>query len=179
MAPSDSSAADPADTPAEGLPIPGLTVRPASPADEEALFAVFVSSREREMGPMMLPPEMKERMLRLQYDGQLGTYAHTYPDARIWVLEMEGRMAGRLVLEYRRDEIWVVDIAILPGHRNGGIGGGMLRRLMAQSEASGRILRGSVTPYNPARELYRRLGVRELGPETEPLIPLEWRPPGL
>lgn len=177
MPPSQKPA--PADTPAEGLAIPGLALRPAGPGDDEALFAVFVSSREREMDPMVLPPEMKERMLRLQYEGQLGSYGHAYPGARIWVLEVEGRVAGRLVLEYRRDEIWVVDIAILPGRRNAGLGGGLLRHLMEQARASGRVLRGSVTPYNPARALYRRLGVRELGPETEPLIPLEWRPPGL
>lgn len=167
------------DTPTEGAPIPGLRIRLAEPADEETLFAVFASSREREMEPMMLPPEMKEHMLRLQYDGQLGSYGHTFPDSRIWVLEMEGMTAGRLVLEYRRDEIWVVDIAILPDHRNAGLGGAILRRLMDQATASGRILRGSVSPYNPARALYRRMGVRELGQGHEPMIPLEWRPPGL
>ena len=63
-----------------------------------------------------------------------------------------------------------------------GVGGGktvIKDVIFAEAIRCGKIARASVTPYNPARRLYARLGVSEVPLENSPMIGLEWLPPAL
>lgn len=155
----------------------GFTLRPARPEDDEFLFALFVTSRERELAALPLPPAQAESFARMQYESQLAGFRHVHPAARVLVVETAGEPAGRLVLEDRPGELWVVDLALMPGQRNAGLGAALLQHCMKRAIAERLVMRGSVTPYNPARRLYARLGIVELPSEGGATIPLEWRPP--
>lgn len=154
-----------------------FTLRPARPEDEDFLFSLFVTSRERELAALPLPPEQAEPFARMQYRSQLAGFHHVHPDAVVLVVETGEGPVGRLVLEDRPGELWVVDLALMPGHRNAGLGAALLRRCMKRAVAERLVMRGSVTPYNPARRLYARLGIVELPAEGGATIPLEWRAP--
>ncbi|HTE20911.1 MAG TPA: GNAT family N-acetyltransferase, partial [Armatimonadota bacterium] len=56
------------------------------------------------------------------------------------------------------EEIRIVDIALLPEHRGGGVGTMLIRRLFDEGDASGRKVSIHVEIFNPARRLYERLG---------------------
>ncbi len=71
---------------------------------------------------------------------------------------VDGQPAGRLYVARWDDEIRIVDIALLPGHRNGGIGTALLRDLMQEAEAAGTPVTIHVERFNPALGLYLRLG---------------------
>lgn len=71
---------------------------------------------------------------------------------------VDGQPAGRLYVARWDEEIRIVDIALLPGRRNGGIGTALLRDLMREAEAAGKPLTIHVERFNPALGLYLRLG---------------------
>ena len=72
---------------------------------------------------------------------------------------LDSEPIGRLYVARWKDEIRIMDIALLPEYRNGGIGGGLLRDLLEEAAATSRRLTIHVQRYNPALRLYRRLGL--------------------
>jgi GNAT superfamily N-acetyltransferase len=160
---------------------PGLGLRPARPDDESLMFRLYVSSKELEFGAMPLPQHQKEFLLRQQHLAQMATWRDQYPNMQEWIIELNGEPIGRLFFSVAPDEIMVQDLALLPDHRNGGVGAIVIRDVIfAEAARTGIVARASVTPYNPARRLYARLGVVELPPTGDsPLIPIEWRPPAV
>jgi len=154
-------------------------LRAAGPGDEAFLYEMFVASREREFGP--LPAEMRDTIAREQFAILQNGVKTDHPDAQQFVViapntsgDVEIRV-GMLLLAEHPDALWVIDLALDPAHRNRGFGSAILRSLMESCRRSGKIMKGSVTPYNPARRLYARLGIRELGADRG-YIALEWRP---
>ena len=79
------------------------------------------------------------------------------------ILAAGGEPAGRLYVARWEEEIRIVDIALLPDFRGRGIGGELLRELMAEADAAGRPLSIHVEMNNPARPWYERLGFRPEG----------------
>jgi RimJ/RimL family protein N-acetyltransferase len=137
---------------------PRITLRAIRPADGPFLYEVYASTREEELRPLPWTPAEKASFLRQQFQAQHSHYQQHYPGARFEVIELEGRPIGRLYVDRRPDELLIVDIALVPGHRGAGIGTGILRALLAEAAASGRPVRVHVEQNNPARRLYGRLG---------------------
>lgn len=158
----------------------GFTLRAAGPEDEAFLYEMFVASRERELAP--LPIETREMIATQQFGVQRSGVKTAYPDAQQFVvLAGDGPSGagdvpvGMIILAERPNTLWVVDLALHPDHRNRGLGAAVLASLMDACKRTGRRLKGSVTPYNPARRLYARLGIQELAADGG-YIALEWRP---
>ena len=64
-------------------------------------------------------------------------------------------------------EIRLVDIALLPEHRGGGVGSAILHEILAEGKAAGKPVTIHVERFNPALRLYERLGfvpIEERGP---------------
>jgi ribosomal protein S18 acetylase RimI-like enzyme len=156
-------------------PSPPVALRPATPADEPFLRAVYASTREEELAPLGWPPATREAFLAMQYEAQRRHYRAAYPAARYDVIQADGVDAGRFCVARLDGEIRVVDLALLPAHRGRGIGTRLLAELLAEADARGLPVRIHVESLNPARRLYERLGFRLL--ETRgPYLFLE-RPP--
>jgi GNAT superfamily N-acetyltransferase len=77
-----------------------------------------------EMQVVQWSEEQKREFLDMQFRAQASHYREHYPDCEFLVIELEGERAGRLYIDRMEDEIRIVDIALLPAHRGGGIGGG-------------------------------------------------------
>jgi ribosomal protein S18 acetylase RimI-like enzyme len=138
--------------------IPGVTLRPIREDDLELLFRVYASTREEELAPVPWTAEQKAGFLHMQAAAQHAYYQENYRGADWLVIERDGVPAGRLYIHRREKEIRLVDISLLPEHRNAGIGSDLLRELIAESETAGKPLRIHVEKNNPALRLYERLG---------------------
>lgn len=149
---------------AEKAVVPGadraVALRPATPEDRELLFRVYASTREEELAPVPWPPEAKEAFLRQQFDAQDSWWRTHYPGATFEVIVVDGREAGRLYLWEGPKEIRVVDVALLPEARRGGVGTGLLRDVQARAATAGKAVTIHVEKVNPALALYERLGFR-------------------
>ncbi len=89
-------------------------------------------------------------------------------------MQVAGRNAGRLAVNRGTGELRIVDIALLPEHRNAGVGAALLRGICEEAAAAGKPVRLSVLKSNRAQRLYARLGFVKTG-ETELHLEMEWR----
>lgn len=82
-----------------------------------------------------------------------------HPIGRVWI-DWSGQAKAAVVL---------VDIAVLPEARAGAIGLHLLRAFVSSCDRAQRTAELQVTPHNPARALYRRLGFIETDAESFPI----------
>lgn len=154
---------------------PAVTLRPIGPADSEFLLLVYASTREEELKPVPWSSEQKDAFLRQQFEAQTAYWRETYPAADFAVVEVDGAPAGRFYVNRGRDEIRLVDVALLPEYRRGGIGTELIRELLAEAETRGLPVTIHVEVFNPARALYERLGFEQV--EDRGMYQLmQWRP---
>ena len=134
----------------------GVALRPAGDDDEAFLHEVFASTRQRELEA--LAADQRAAFVRMQYVAQDGQYRQAYPDAAFDVVLVDGMPVGRLSVARRPDEIRIVDIALLPGHRGRGIGTALLEAVLAEGTARSQPVTLHVDSRNQACRLYHRLG---------------------
>ena len=135
-----------------------VSFRPIGPDDEPFLRQVYASTRIEELAPLGWSVEQQAAFLGQQFAAQHTYYQATYPDAAFDVILLDGRPAGRLYVARLPDQILVIDIALLPEHRNAGIGSRLLRDLLDEAALAGKPVRIHVEKFNPALRLYERLG---------------------
>jgi ribosomal protein S18 acetylase RimI-like enzyme len=135
-----------------------IELRAVSPQDAEFLYAVYAASREDELAPVPWTPQQKELFLRQQFHAQDTHYRQHFPDARFDVIVADGEPIGRFYVERKSEEIHVIDIALLPAHRNKGIGGGLMSDILSEAKSMNQRASIFVEKNNPAQTLYDRLG---------------------
>jgi RimJ/RimL family protein N-acetyltransferase len=151
-----------------------LRLRPETPADEAFRFRLFCDSRLPQWYAVALDPELRERLMRHQYEAQSTTYRARFPQARFDIIELDGETIGRIVVNRPGSMVHVVDHAIVPALRGRGLGTAIMRALMEEAAAAGLPVRLKVADANdPSLRLYLRLGFKPI--ETVPAyIELEW-----
>jgi ribosomal protein S18 acetylase RimI-like enzyme len=153
-----------------------LALRPVAPEDEEFLFGVYLSTRERELAQAEWAEGQKEQFVRWQFGLQRREDDARFPDAEYDVILVDGRPAGRIWVGSDGTQIRLLDIALLPEFQNRGAGKLLLRRLMESARRAGLPLRHMVFVLNDdAHRFYERLGfavIEEFGAYKH----MEWRP---
>jgi ribosomal protein S18 acetylase RimI-like enzyme len=154
-----------------------ISLRPVEPGDDDFLYRVYAGTRAEEMALVPWDDAQKEAFVRMQFDAQHLHYHTHYPDASYQVILSDGLPVGRLYLDRRPDELHIIDIALLPEHRNAGIGSALLKDLLAEAEQAGVPVGIYVECFNPAQRLYERLGFSQIE-EVGVYYRMEWRAPG-
>jgi GNAT superfamily N-acetyltransferase len=155
----------------------GIRYRPATDDDLPFLATVYASTRLEEVAAAGWPPEVERAFLAHQFEAQHRHYRQHYPNAEWLVIERDGEAVGRLYLEEWKDQLRLIDIALLPDSRGAGVGSAILADLMAQAKAAGKPLTIHVEKNNPAMRLYLRLGFVAID-EHGIYDLMEWRPGG-
>jgi ribosomal protein S18 acetylase RimI-like enzyme len=119
---------------------------------------VYASTRTEELAVVPWDEEQKAAFLRVQFDAQDAWWHENYAQASFGVVVVDGESAGRLYVHRGRTEIRIVDIALLPEHRGGGVGTRLLENLLAEADEGGKSVTIHVERMNPALRLYERLG---------------------
>lgn len=153
----------------------GVAYRPATDGDLPLLALIYASTRVEEVAQTGWEPELQRQFLIHQFDAQHRHYRQHYPNAEWLVIERGGAAVGRLYIEEWPDQIRLIDIALLPDSRGGGVGGAILSDLMDSARSAGKPLTIHVERNNPAMRLYRRLGFAPID-EHGIYELMEWRP---
>ena len=119
---------------------------------------MYASTRAEELAVVPWDDAQKDAFLRMQFDAQDAWWRENYAEASFDVILADGEPAGRLYVHRGPSEIRIVDIALLPEHRGGGIGTSLLRELFTEADESGKSVTIHVERMNPALRLYERLG---------------------
>src|SRR5438045_8641889 len=139
-----------------------ISLRPITAEDDSFLAGVYASTRAAELAQTGWNEEEKALFCRRQFDAQTAHYSANYPGASFQVIERDGEPVGRLYVARWEKEIRIVDITLLPEFRGAGIGTKLLRELQDEASSAGKSLTIHVERFNPAQELYQRLGFQQV-----------------
>jgi GNAT superfamily N-acetyltransferase len=140
-----------------------VTLRPATPADQEFLFALYASTRTEELSLSGWDDNQKRAFLEMQFKAQSQQYLMCYPEADSTIVLLNELSIGRLLVDRTGKEIILVDIALLPDHRNSGIGTALLQSLLDEATGAQKNVTLNVLRWNVATRLYERLGFKAVG----------------
>ena len=156
----------------------GFALRPETDADIDFLMRVYASTCEQELAPVPWSAEEKRAFLASQFQAQRHHYRTYFADNTAFdVLEERGEPAGRLYLQVRRTQLYIIDITLLPPWRGLGTGTAILEALQAAGRADGKGVGIMVEKFNPALRLYRRLGFTDIA-DSGVYLEMEWLPDG-
>ena len=157
---------------------PTLNLRPIQPADMDKLLAIYGSTREQEMARVTHWSDlMKKEFIESQFRAQHDYYQKNYTGADYWVIEKAGETIGRLYFHenFQNQGMRIIDISLLPAFRNKGIGRSILEDLIGKAKAEERPLSIHVETFNPARNLYMRLGFKKISETNGVYHLMEWK----
>ncbi len=138
-----------------------ITLRPVRDQDEEFLYTLYKLSRVEEFAIANLSEAQFEMLMRMQYAARKGSYEGNYPSAHHDVIAVDGMDAGQIWISRDGSQIRVIDISIAAAFQNQGIGGALMRDLMAEAQRAGIPIRCSVATNNPGSlRFHQRLGFR-------------------
>ena len=135
-----------------------ITLRDASDEDEAFLREVYATTRAQELAVVPWSDEQREAFLRMQFDAQHLHYHSHFPDASYQIILNEAGPIGRLYVSRKEAEIRIMDITLLPQHRNAGIGTSLVRELLHEADLTGKAVNIWVELFNPSQTLFERLG---------------------
>lgn len=153
-----------------------ITLRPATEADYPFMRLLYGAGRAEEMQHFPFDDETKARFLDQQFAAQSEHYRIHYPTCERNIIEHAGQPIGRLWVDEWRDQIRLVDIALMPEWRGSGIGGKLVRDVLARGGRVGKPVTIHVEAYNPALRLYERLGFVQVDTNGVYYL-MKWTPP--
>lgn len=153
-------------------------LRPATEADYDFMRRLYASTREAEMMHFPFDDAEKRAFLDQQFAAQFAHYGAHYPTCERCIIERDGAAVGRLLVDEWRDQIRLVDIALVPECRGMGIGSTLLRQVMDRGAAAGKPVTIHVEAYNPALSLYQRLGFEPVDTNGVYFL-MRWTPPAV
>ena len=152
------------------------SLRPATDGDYDFMRRLYASTRAAEMVHFPFNEAQKQAFLDQQFAAQFAHYGIHYPTCERNIIERDGVPVGRLWIDEWRDQIRLVDIALVPECRGAGIGSTLLRQVMDRGAAAGKPVTIHVESFNPALRLYQRLGFEHVDTNGVYLL-MRWRPP--
>jgi len=152
-----------------------LTLRPVTDEDEPFLVEVYGSTRDAELSQVEWGAGQRELFVKSQFDAQRREYDARFPDAEYNVVLVDDHPAGRIWIGRDKEQIRLLDIALLPEFQNRGVGTVLLNRLIHEAVIAGKPLRHMVFVLNDnADRFYERLGfvkIEDFGAYKH----MEWR----
>jgi len=152
-----------------------LSTRPASLEDDLFLFQVYADTRMSEVASWGWSDDQIQQFLRMQYDAQKRSYTMQSVSQREDIILYGEERIGRWLTREEDDVLTLVDISLLKGFRNQGIGTDLIRHF--QQYAIDKIIpiELHVMYGNPAYRLYERMGFEVTG-EIPPYLAMKWTP---
>ncbi|WP_037362241.1 GNAT family N-acetyltransferase [Nakamurella lactea] len=150
---------------------PAIRRRMATRYDHDLLRAIFTECASPTFAS--LPISLAAALLDAQFRAHRMDRQQNWPDAVDQIIEMHGVPAGRLTLAIRGDNLRILDLGLLTGFRNQGVGGAVLTDLIEEATAHQLNIRGALAKDNRTLALYLRSGL-EVVAETDTHFELEW-----
>jgi GNAT superfamily N-acetyltransferase len=153
-----------------------IKLRLFSESDIGFLKKVYFSTREEELKQVAdWSEEIKKAFLTQQFDAQHDYYQKNYVGAAFYVIEKKKQEVGRLYYhENFEGGIRIIDIALLPNFQKKGIGTEILKGIFERAKEIGKNVTIHVESFNPAMNLYKRLGFKKVSETNGVYHLLQW-----
>lgn len=152
-----------------------ITLRPANADDEQFLLSLYASTRS-ELDLLAWDDQQKHQFAAMQFNFQSQQYRASYPAADHSIVQKGQEPIGRFIVNRDDSEFVLVDISLLPIHRQQGIGRQLIVALLKEAQARELPVRLHVVVSNPAKHLYERLGFTIVSTDSV-YCEMIWAPP--
>jgi ribosomal protein S18 acetylase RimI-like enzyme len=156
-----------------------MQLRTVRPRDERFLLGLYGTVRVPELVLTGWSAAQKQAFVADQFRLQQAHYRQNCPDADYWVIERAGAEAiGRFSLDRSGAEWRMIELALLPEARGGGIGTRLIAWVQEAAQGAGAdavTLHVEATNH-AAQRLYARLGFVEAPSRFETHRFLRWTP---
>ena len=112
--------------------------------------------------------------LQQQFHAQHTHYQTQYKGANFNIILLKRQAIGRLYIHRKKEEIRLIDIALLPDYQNQSIGTFLVKNILEEGKTSHKIVSLHVDKFSPALRLYERLGFKKKGVVGERFF-MEWK----
>ena len=151
-----------------------LNLRPVVQEDADFLFELFSIVKLDELGARSWDSELSHRLLRQQFQAHEHHYHHLFEGGDDYLIRVEEASIGRMIVYRTPSVIHLADIALMPTHRNTGIGSTLIHRLQKEAVMTGKRVRLNVMKTSPAVRFYLRLGFNVVTANDVQEL-MEWR----
>jgi len=136
-------------------------LRPATADDVAFLQTVYASTRADELTQLPWNEAQRSAFIRMQFTAQRQHYLKHYPNARQDLIVTAEQPIGRLYVN-RGDGIHIIDITLLPEHRGQGVGTSIISALIDEATEARKTVSIYVESFNRSKNLFERLGFKEI-----------------
>lgn len=153
-----------------------IAVRPALPQDEIFLYDLYFAIRGPEFALAPLTATQREHLIRMQFRGQMSSYAQQFPNSCYHIVLLDSKPVGRLWVAQSERKFHLVDIAVHPSLQRRGIGTALVQRLQREATGARLVIVCCVSRFNPGSlRFHKRLGFAIVREDVMNCF-LEWRP---
>jgi len=151
-------------------------LRLVTAADDGLIEQIYGSTRA-DLEQLPLEPMQKSQLIGAQSQMQLADYARSYPNAEHSIVQVGSEPAGRIIVDRTDEQIYLVDVALLPEFRGRGIGSALIHDLVHEARTRDVPIQLSVLRSNTgAMALYERLGfARDTTAPNDMYYSMMWR----
>jgi ribosomal protein S18 acetylase RimI-like enzyme len=142
----------------EGMSSDTVVLRPVADGDQELLVEIYASTRAEELALTDWSEAQRDAFVKMQFAAQQEYYRAHYPQAEHNIILRSLQPVGRFYTAETEDDIRIIDITVLPDHRNAGIGTPLINDLLTRAKEVWKPVRIYVETYNRSRRLFERLG---------------------
>jgi ribosomal protein S18 acetylase RimI-like enzyme len=145
------------------LELASLSHRTVASEDRAFLFDLYADMRSEELDAWGWNAQQRQAFLKMQFEAQQRSYWEQFPEGDYQLVLFNQQPVGSIFIVRSKEEIRLVDIALLHCHRNQGVGTLLIQKLLAEAAAAEKPVRLQVMKVNRAIRLYERLGFCKIG----------------
>jgi N-acetylglutamate synthase-like GNAT family acetyltransferase len=161
------------------LDIKDIILRDIYQNDLPILCEIYGSTRTEELERgTNWSEEQKKFFIELQFFAQHEYYQSNYKGAKFYIIEKENVVIGRLYIDFffEKKSIRIIDITLLPMWRQKNIGSAILGEIIKKAVIKDMNVSIHVESFNPAMNLYKRLGFTKISETNGVYHLMEWSP---
>lgn len=161
------------------LHIKDISLREIQESDLPVLCKIYGSTRTEELEKGTdWTEEQKQFFIEQQFFAQHEYYQKNYIGAKFYIIEKENVTIGRLYIDFffEKKGFRIIDITLLPEWRKKDIGSSILNEIIKKASKSEMKVSIHVESFNPAMNLYKRLGFIKISETNGVYHLMEWSP---
>ena len=161
------------------LNIKNVNLRGIQNNDLPVLCKIYGSTRTEELDQgTNWNQEQKQFFIEQQFFAQHEYYQNNYTGAKFYIIEKENIVIGRLYIDFffEKKGFRIIDITLLPEWRKKNIGSLILNEIIKKASEENMKVSIHVESFNPAMNLYKRLGFIKISETNGVYHLMEWSP---
>jgi len=142
--------------------ISGISFKAMSNKDVAFLCKLYCTTRWDEVMQAPWDDKQRHKFLQQQFEAQHKHYQSHYPRSEYLIIQQNKQAIGRIYVDRNDTSICLIDIALMPEHKNQGLGTKLLKELLQEAQQTQKKIVIHVEKFNPAYQWYLKHGFHQV-----------------